>query len=113
MGAGGSSGTIPNSGVATFFSRGVQLGVLRSIGVAVTSGAPGPTDSSVVVFLADGGTDYTRVSAILVTGYVTVDTPLHWDGHIDLTGGELIVTRCSSLVGIDVFTTFNIQIPKG
>lgn len=112
MGAGGSSGLIPASGVATFFSRGVQLGVLRSLSCVVTSGAPGPTDSSVVVFLSDGGNDYTRISAILLTGYITVDTPLHWDGHIELTGGESVVTRCSSLVEITVYTTFNVQIPR-
>ncbi len=110
MGVGGSSGAIPNSGVATFFSRSVQLGILRAVSCAVIEGSPGPTDGSVVVFLSDGGDDYTRVSAILITGYVTVDTPLTWTGHIQLTGNESVVTRCSSLAAITLYTSFNIDI---
>ena len=113
MGAGGSQGIIPASGVATFFDRGVQLGTLRSVSVVVTSGAPGPTDSNVVGLLSDSGTDWTRMSAMILTGFVTVDTPLIWSGEIELTGGELVVTRCNSLAAVTLFTSFNIQIPKG
>ena len=113
MGAGGSQGVIPNSGVATFFSRGVQLGILRSVSVVVVAGTPGPTDCNVIVFLADGGTDFTRMSAMLLTGFVTIDTPLIWSGEIHLTGTEIVATRANSLAGVTLFTSFNIEIPKG
>jgi hypothetical protein len=102
--------SISNSNALEYNSQGIQHGILRAAVAIVTSGTPGPTDTYGLLFITEGGTTLAEITKLLISGYLTDEDPLTWEGQYYIKGDEQLVTAFRSITAVDITTVYDIQL---
>lgn len=101
---------ISNSNALEYNSQGIQHGILRAAVAIITAGTPSPTDTYGLLFLTEGGSTLAEMTKLLISGYVTPEDPLTWEGEYYIKGTEQLVTAFRSITAVDITTVYDIQL---
>ncbi len=110
MGIGRAQSTVPGTNTKIFITRALQTGILRSVSAIISSGTPGPTDASGIIFLGTLPASNSNILIAFESGFITANNPLSWHGEYKIEGYEIAGVSIRSNVEISVFLTINVDI---